>query len=111
MRSVPERRTSRGFSAASELLGRKIVAVRQMRRMTQEDLAHRSGLSRNQVQNIERNRNNTRDPESGRPGPANARLDTIYLIADALQVEVTWLIDRRDADLRPPSERVETPRS
>lgn len=61
--------------------------------LTQEELAERAGVSRNQVQNIERNRNNSKDPETGRPGPANARLDTVFRLAAALEISVTDLID------------------
>lgn len=102
---MPRRDPPDRFREAAELLGRKVASVREARSLTQEQLAAMTGISRNQIQNIERNRNNTKDPESGRPGPANARLDTLYLIADALQVEVTWLIDRHDRRMLP-EERV-----
>lgn len=82
-------------------MGRKVAAAREARSLTQEQLAEMTGISRNQIQNIERNRNNVKDPTSGRPGPANARLDTLYLIADALQVEITWLVDRHDRRVVP----------
>ena len=59
---------------------------------TQEDLAHRSGMSRNQVQNIENSRNNQRD-EKGRTGSGNPRLDTVFALARALRVEVGYLVD------------------
>lgn len=61
--------------------------------LTQEQPAHRAGLSRNQVQNIEHSRNNTKNPTTGRPGPGDARLDTVFRLASALQVEVTYLVD------------------
>ncbi|HEY0890037.1 MAG TPA: helix-turn-helix transcriptional regulator [Nocardioides sp.] len=62
-------------------------------RLTQEQLAERTGISRNQIQNIENNRNNRKDPVTGRPGPANARLDTIFLLAEALEMSPLDLID------------------
>ena len=61
--------------------------------MTQEQLAERTGISRNQIQNIEKNRNNSKDPETGKPGPGNARLDTIFLLAQALETSPLALID------------------
>ena len=61
--------------------------------LTQEQLAERTGISRNQIQNIENNRNNSKDPVTGRPGPGNARLDTVFLLADALSLSVSDLID------------------
>lgn len=60
--------------------------------LTQEQLAERTGISRNQIQNIERNRNNQKDPKTGLPGPANARLDTVFLLAQALELDVTDLL-------------------
>jgi len=62
---------------------------------TQEDLAEKVGISRNQVQNIENNRNNTRGPD-GRPGPANPNLDTVFALAHALQCSISELIEPRD---------------
>ncbi|MBM7516296.1 transcriptional regulator with XRE-family HTH domain [Nocardioides nitrophenolicus] len=61
--------------------------------MTQEDLAGASGLSRNQVQNIEHARNNVLD-EHGRPGPANPTLETIWALAIALGVDAAELVRR-----------------
>lgn len=43
-----------------EQLGRKVRAVREARGMTQEDLAHRSGLSSVQISRIERGRREIR---------------------------------------------------
>lgn len=99
---MPSRHRERPFPEAAELLGRKVAATRELRGLTQERLAELTGISRNQIQNIERSRNNTTDPTTGRPGPGNARLDTIYRLADALEVDVAWLVDRRDGRLTPP---------
>lgn len=63
--------------------------------MTQEELAHLTGLSRNQVQNIENSRNNNRDATGKRVGgTANPALDTIWALARALDVDVTELVRR-----------------
>ena len=63
--------------------------------MTQEDLAEATGISRNQIQNIERSRNNARDGNGRhRPGPGNPALDTMWALATALQVEVSYLVER-----------------
>ncbi len=104
---MPSRDRSRTLAEAAALLGRKVAARREQRGLTQERLAELSGISRNQIQNIERSRNNSTDPRTGRPGPGNARLDTIYRLADALEVEVAWLVDRSDLSLTPPSRRHE----
>lgn len=78
---------------AAILMGQKVAARRLELALTQEQPADRAGLSRNQVQNIEHSRNSTKDPTTGRPGPGDARLDTVFRPASALQVEVTYLVD------------------
>ncbi len=99
---VPERQRSRSYAQAAELLGRRVASTRELRGLTQEQLAELTGLSRNQIQNIERNRNNSKDPVTGIPGPGNARLETVFVLADALQVDVTWLLDTKTNVLIPP---------
>lgn len=81
------------YVRAADLLGRKVRALREDRGLTQEGLAERTGIHRNQIQNIENNRNNTKDPVTGLPGPGNARLETVFLLAAALRVDVTYLVD------------------
>ncbi len=73
-------------------MGAKVRTLREEQGLTQEQLAHMAGISRNQIQNIEHSRNNRRDA-SGRPGPGNARLDTVFKLAFALEVAPTYLID------------------
>ncbi|WP_275579799.1 helix-turn-helix domain-containing protein [Nocardioides nitrophenolicus] len=73
--------------------GDRVRTLRVTRGMTQEDLAGASGLSRNQVQNIEHARNNVLD-EHGRPGPANPTLETIWALAIALGVDAAELVRR-----------------
>ncbi|MBP8919424.1 MAG: helix-turn-helix transcriptional regulator [Micropruina sp.] len=81
------------YVLAARLLGEKVRALREERGLTQEELAHRTGIARNQIQNIEHSRNNAKDPLTGRHGPGNARLDTVFRLAHELGVEVTYLID------------------
>lgn len=78
-------------------MGQRVRSRRVALGLTQEDLAELTGISRNQVQNIENNRNNVRD-ETGRRvgGTANPRLDTLWLLADALQVELGDLLSRAE---------------
>lgn len=84
-----------GIADVSAALGRRVRERREELGFTQEQLAHRSGLSRNQVQNLENNRNNTRDA-AGRPGPANPRLDTMRSIAVVLEVSLSDLLSDHD---------------
>ncbi len=89
---MPTRPARSEYQRAAALLGKKVQTLREVRGFTQEQLAERAGISRNQVQNIEHNRNNSKDP-AGRPGPGNARLETVFALAVALRVDVTYLVD------------------
>lgn len=80
--------------------------LRRARELTQEALSDLSGISRNQIQNIEHSRNNQRETSTGQPGPGNARLDTVFRLAYALRVDVTYLVDpERDVFPLPDSRR------
>ena len=91
---MPEPDPSLDLDEVARFFGAKVRELRQERGMTQERLAELTGLSRNQIQNIEHSRNNKSD-ERGKKGRANPRLDTIWKIAYALQVDAIDLI-RRD---------------
>lgn len=91
MRDLGEE-ASRAAVQAAASMGTKVRALREEQGLTQEQLAHLAGISRNQIQNIEHSRNNQRDA-SGRPGPGNARLDTVFKLAFALEVSPMYLID------------------
>lgn len=80
---------------AAQEFGRKVMVMRRRMGLTQEELAARSGVSRNQIQNLEHSRNNVRDPDTRLPGRGNPRLDTIFALALALEVEVSVLVDPR----------------
>jgi len=90
---VSERRVARDYEQAAKLLGLKVRAAREAKGFPREALAGRTGISRNQIQNIEHSRSNSRDPVTGRPGFGNPRLDTIFILAEVLGVEVTYLVD------------------
>jgi transcriptional regulator with XRE-family HTH domain len=83
----------RDYFRAAEMLGRKVQYVRMLRGLTQEELSELTGISRNQIQNIEYSRNNIRREGDQGPGPGNARLDTIFRLAEALNVKINYLVD------------------
>ncbi|HWU32562.1 MAG TPA: helix-turn-helix transcriptional regulator [Marmoricola sp.] len=89
------------YERAAYLLGLRVHRLRRQRGYTQETLAERTGLSRNQIQNIERNRNNRRDPRTGRPGIGNPQLETVFLLAAELEVDPAYLISS-DPEVMPP---------
>lgn len=90
---MSDRRVARDYEEAARLLGRKVRAAREALGLSQDELAGRTGISRNQIQNIEHSRNNSRDPVTGRPGPGNPQLDTIFILAEVLEVGVAYLVD------------------
>ena len=90
---MPSRTPPKTWAEVAPEFGAKVRALRKARSLTQEQLAHRSGLSRNHIQNIENSRNNARDAD-GRPepGPGNPRAATIWALATALEVEAGELM-------------------
>ncbi|MBC9227535.1 helix-turn-helix transcriptional regulator [Aeromicrobium senzhongii] len=77
---TPSDRTAEVAGAFAAWLRRR----REELSMTQEELAHQSGLSRNQIQNLENNRNNNSVGRSS----ANPSLDTILALEAALGLEL-----------------------
>lgn len=67
-------------------LGHRIFVIRTERGLTQEDLAERSGLHRNQISNLERGSSNRA------PHVADPHLSTIYRVARALDVPPAYLL-------------------
>ncbi|MGN6161132.1 MAG: helix-turn-helix domain-containing protein [Marmoricola sp.] len=98
---MPTGHTPSDYERAAYLLGLRVSRLRKQRGYTQEALADRTGLSRNQIQNIERNRNNQRDPRTGRPGIGNPQLETVFLLARELEVDASYLIST-DPNVMPP---------
>jgi transcriptional regulator with XRE-family HTH domain len=90
---VSKKKVASQYEEAARLLGLKVKAARVALGLTQAELAEKIGKSRNQVQNIERNRNNSRDPVTGEFGSGNPQLDTVYILAEVLGVKATYLVD------------------
>ena len=88
---MPSQPAPAEYYRAAEQLGRRVRTLREAQHLTQEKLAEMSGLSRNQIQNIEGNRGNQKGA-NGQPTPGNARLDTVFRLANALGVDVVYLI-------------------
>lgn len=66
-----------------EKIGKQIVALRHQRKMSQEALAEKSGVSLRAIQGIE-------------VGKFSARLDTLQQIADALGCDVAIIARSKD---------------
>lgn len=77
--------------------GSRVRTLREDREWTQEQLAERSDMSRNQIQNIEHSRNNQRDT-SGRPGPGNPTLDSVVKLANAFGLRPSELLAVIESD-------------
>lgn len=68
-------------------LGRRLRELRVNLDLSQEEVAHRAGISRNQYQLIERGLSNRESAT-----PANPRLSTLVALCDALDTSVTDLV-------------------
>jgi transcriptional regulator with XRE-family HTH domain len=75
-------------SAAHAALGRAVRDIRVDRRLSQEELGHRSGMDRTYVGGIER-------------GERNPTFDTLRRLCDALGVPSSELLARAEALERP----------
>ncbi len=75
--------------ASATRLGIALRKLRQERGLTQESLAFRAGVTKNQVQLIEAGRSSGRRDAVG---PSNPRLKTLSGIADVLGLQVSDLL-------------------
>jgi transcriptional regulator with XRE-family HTH domain len=81
-----KQRDSERFRKAFRALGERIATQRRDRHMTQESLAERAGLSVTAVSDIER-------------ADAFVALESLFLVARALEVSVAQLVDGLDAHI------------
>lgn len=75
--------------AQATRLGNTIRQLRNERRLSQESLAHRAGITKNQLQLIEAGRASGRRDETG---PSNPRMATLSGLAEVLEISVAELI-------------------
>lgn len=80
--------------ASAKRLGASLRQLREQRDLTQESLAFRAGVTKNQIQLIEAGRSSGRREAIG---PSNPRLSTLSGIAEVLGLPVSALL--ADADL------------
>jgi len=83
-----EEQRPENWAVISAELGSRVRRRRMELRMTQEQLAERSGISRNQVQNIE----NARGTSSRTSNPT---ADLLWSVAEALDISVGDLFPTR----------------
>ncbi|MFT3943211.1 MAG: helix-turn-helix transcriptional regulator [Ancrocorticia sp.] len=73
---------------AARALGEEIRALRRAAHLSQEALAYRAGITKNQVQLIEAGRGSARES-----GPiSNPRMKTLFGLAEALEIEPSELL-------------------
>ncbi|MCF8611607.1 helix-turn-helix domain-containing protein [Gordonia sp. HY285] len=76
----------------ADAFGYRLVVIRKARGYSQETLAERSGMHRNQISNLERGTSNRE------PHVADPLLSTVYRLAGALDVPPAYLMpDLRSA--------------
>lgn len=81
----------------ARVLGAAIRTRRHAAGLSQEDLAHASGLTRNHLALIESGRSSARDAQR----PANPRVSTLAAIAAALDVPVVDLVPAFEGPPKP----------
>lgn len=86
---MPAHPVSAEYPKRAQHFSDQLKKLRDERGFTQEQLAHRAGISRTRLQLLEWNRKDTRS----KVGPANPTLDVVWKLADALGVSVGDLID------------------
>lgn len=76
-----EQKRPENWAVISVELGNRVRRRRTELRLTQEQLAERSGISRNQIQNIENARGTSTTT-------SNPRADLLWSLAEALEIQV-----------------------
>ncbi|WP_026919464.1 helix-turn-helix domain-containing protein [Gordonia shandongensis] len=89
----PIERGSLDWDTYAFAFGHRLQTVRKARGLSQEELAHRCGLHRNAVSNLERATGNSA------PHVADPRLSTVYRLAKALDVPPTYLLPAAEETL------------
>ena len=84
--SVPTPYLDIDWPAYADEIGRRVATVRSARGVSQTELAAVTGISRSQIQNIERSRT------YNKPDAGNTTLYRLFVIAQALGVPVRLLI-------------------
>lgn len=74
-------------------LGESLRRLRTERGLSQESLAYRAGITKNQVQLIEAGRASGRRDETG---PSNPRLSTLSGLAEVLELSIAELLAQAD---------------
>jgi transcriptional regulator with XRE-family HTH domain len=82
---VPESHFDLDWDAYAKEIGLRLQAVREAQHVSQIELANSTGVSRNQIQNIELNR-------TFGEGPGNTTLKTVFALAQGLGVPVRLLL-------------------
>ena len=78
---------------AARSFGERVRTLRHAAQLSQEGLAYRAGITKNQVQLIEAGRGSTRES-----GPiSNPRMKTLFGLASALEVSPSELLAGSDA--------------
>lgn len=86
-------RGSLEWGTYGDSFGNRLRTIRRERGLSQEELAHRCGMHRNQISNLERNTSN-REPKIADP-----QLSTVYRLAKALRVPPVYLLPDADSQV------------
>jgi transcriptional regulator with XRE-family HTH domain len=81
------------FAERAKLFGEKVRQRRNELGLTERELIELTGLSRGYIQLLLNNRGGHKDPKTGTYKPVNPTLDVIWRLADALQLDPSYLVD------------------
>lgn len=87
------------FPERAKLFGDKVRRRRDELGLTERELIEKTGLSRGYIQLLMNNRGAHKDPKTGTYKPLNPTLDVIWRLADALDLDPSYLVDNtRDVE-------------
>ena len=81
------------FAERAKLFGEQVRQRRNELGLTERELIELTGLSRGYIQLLLNNRGGHKDPKTGTYKPVNPTLDVIWRLADALQLDPSYLVD------------------
>jgi transcriptional regulator with XRE-family HTH domain len=90
---MPAHTPSPGSEERAALFSSKVRQRRHELKLTERDLIERTGLSRGYIQLLLNTRGSHKDPVTGTHKLPNPTLDVIWLLAQALEVNISYLVD------------------
>ena len=81
------------FAGKAHGFARKVRRRHEELELTEGELIRRTGLSRSYLQRLLNARGSAKDQRTGESKPPNPTLDVIWRLAEALEIDPTYLVD------------------